>query len=55
MIPESSLMNNPSMMNGGTGDIADFALEDLPEMGADDWAIGEGFDMDVEDVPQGAA
>lgn len=49
MIPESSLVNNPIMgqAGSGTGDMVDFALEDLPEMEADDWAIGMGFDMDV--------
>mmetsp|Transcript_17230 Transcript_17230/g.36340 ORF Transcript_17230/g.36340 Transcript_17230/m.36340 type:complete len:1203 (-) Transcript_17230:560-4168(-) len=46
MIPESTLVNNPIMGQGGR-DIVDFALEDLPEMEADDWAI-EGFDMDVD-------
>eukprot|EP00584_Thalassiosira_punctigera_P001439 CAMPEP_0172532808 /NCGR_PEP_ID=MMETSP1067-20121228/5718_1 /TAXON_ID=265564 ORGANISM="Thalassiosira punctigera, Strain Tpunct2005C2" /NCGR_SAMPLE_ID=MMETSP1067 /ASSEMBLY_ACC=CAM_ASM_000444 /LENGTH=1190 /DNA_ID=CAMNT_0013317361 /DNA_START=74 /DNA_END=3646 /DNA_ORIENTATION=- len=50
MIPESSLVNNPivGQVGVGVGDIGDFALEDLPEMEADDWAIGEGFDMDVD-------
>ena len=42
MIPEISL--NPPLREG---DIVDFALQDLPEMEADDWAIGEGFDMDM--------
>ncbi|KAL7549533.1 hypothetical protein ACHAWF_012791 [Thalassiosira exigua] len=46
-IPEWS---NPSVMGAaGGGNIADFALEDFPEMAADDWAIGEGFDMDVDE------
>jgi len=54
MIPESSLVNNPIVGQvGRDGDIGDFALEDLPELGADEWAIGEGFDMDVEQ--EGAA
>ena len=53
MIPESSL-DNPVVEPvgdvgvGGGGDMVDFALEDLPEMVVDDWAIGEGFDMDVD-------
>lgn len=28
--------------------LIDLALEDLPEIQEDDWAIGEGFDMDVD-------
>lgn len=60
VIHESSNLNNSSTIGGGNnsvGDnlnIGDFSLDDLPPimMEADDWAIGEGFDMDVD---QGAA
>ncbi|KAL7532850.1 hypothetical protein ACHAXR_004888, partial [Thalassiosira sp. AJA248-18] len=47
MIPESTQKDD--------GDIVDFAFEDFPGMEADDWAIGEGFDMDVDQGAQGAA
>ena len=48
MIPvpeEGALAINPLQEND------DFFLEDFP-MGADDWAIGEGFDMDIEEGAQ---
>jgi len=55
VIPESlsfGASNPPTSARGaaGTGDfVGDFGLEDIPMMEVDDWAIGEGFDMDMEE------
>ena len=51
--PVADQVDNESVERGGDG-LIDFALEDLPEIEieADDWAIGEGFDMEVD--PEGS-